>query len=101
MEIAFIKRMGRKIYIEFDSNSNTTTFKYHLYFVWFDLFFGKQLIQRRFDGSENFSRNWSDYEKGFGSSESEFWLGRILDRKKKSILVKLVVGKIVYRHIFG
>ncbi|XP_065930298.1 ficolin-2 [Magallana gigas] len=33
------------------------------------------LIQRRFDGSENFTRDWTDYEDGFGSTESEFWLG--------------------------
>lgn len=45
---------------------------------------GKKLIQRRFDGSENFWRNWTDYENGFGSRESEFWLGKILDRKNKT-----------------
>lgn len=44
---------------------------------------GKKFFQRRFDGSENFSRNWVDYENGFGSRESEFWLGRILVRKNK------------------
>lgn len=42
---------------------------------------GKKLIQRRFDGSENFTRDWTDYEDGFGSTVSEFWLGRILVRK--------------------
>lgn len=44
----------------------------------------KKLIQRRFDGSQPFLRNWADYEIGFGSRESEFWLGKILDRKNKT-----------------
>ncbi|XP_061185772.1 ficolin-2-like [Saccostrea echinata] len=32
-------------------------------------------IQRRFDGSVNFSRSWNEYESGFGFIDSEFWLG--------------------------
>ena len=33
------------------------------------------VIQKRFDGTVNFSRNWDDYENGFGSSDGEYWLG--------------------------
>ena len=34
-----------------------------------------QVIQNRYDGSVNFFRNFSEYEKGFGGIEGEFWLG--------------------------
>ncbi|XP_078321189.1 ficolin-1-like [Crassostrea virginica] len=33
------------------------------------------IIQRRLDGSVNFLRPWNDYKAGFGSSDSEFWIG--------------------------
>nr|XP_022304371.1 fibrinogen alpha chain-like [Crassostrea virginica] len=33
------------------------------------------LIQRRFNGYILFNRSWSEYENGFGSTTSEFWLG--------------------------
>lgn len=35
----------------------------------------KKLMQRRIDGSVNFTRDWADYENGFGCLGSEFWLG--------------------------
>lgn len=34
------------------------------------------VTQRRQDGSENFNRNWKDYEFVFGSPASEVWLDR-------------------------
>ena len=33
------------------------------------------IIQRRFNGSVNFYRNWEAYKKGFGASNGEYWLG--------------------------
>ena len=36
---------------------------------------GWLVVQRRTKGSENFHRNWTDYEKGFGSLTDELWYG--------------------------
>ena len=36
---------------------------------------GWMVIQRRKDGSVDFNRPWSDYEKGFGNLNGEIWYG--------------------------
>nr|AJQ21508.1 fibrinogen-related protein 12 [Mytilus galloprovincialis] len=33
------------------------------------------VIQRRINGKEDFYRSWSDYKSGFGTVQTEYWLG--------------------------
>ena len=37
-----------------------------------------QVFQKRFNGSVDFDRNWTDNSNGFGSLDGEFWYNRFL-----------------------
>ena len=52
-----VSNVSTSVYCEFDSDGTWT------------------VIQRRFNGSVDFYRNWKNYKRGFGSSDGEYWLG--------------------------
>lgn len=50
----------------------------HILNVWCDMdtaHGGWTVVQRRVDGSVNFTRKWDDYAFGFGNANTEYWLG--------------------------
>lgn len=53
---------------------------------------GWTVVQRRFDGSENFYRSWREYSDGFGNLQGEFFMGlEKLHRMTKSLPYELYI----------
>ncbi|KAI8033319.1 angiopoietin-2-like [Drosophila gunungcola] len=67
---------------------------------------GWMTIQRRYDGSVNFNRNWTDYKYGFGPIAGEFFIGLeklhvLTAAQRYELSVKLgntTTGRIGYAH---
>jgi len=64
---------------------------------------GWTVFQKRIDGSADFYRNWTDYKRGFGNLNGEFWLGldkvyRLTSSEKDKLRVDLedFAGNTVY-----
>lgn len=58
---------------------------------------GWVVIQYRFNGSEDFFRNWTDYESGFGTLDGEFWLGneKIYQVHLKELFKAFIMNKLI------
>ena len=62
-----VSNVSASVFCEFDSDATWT------------------VIQRRFNGSVDFYRNWTEYQRGFGSSDGEYWLGNDIIHQLTSI----------------
>ncbi|XP_061191025.1 ficolin-1-like [Saccostrea echinata] len=64
---------------------------------------GWTVIQRRFDGTIDFSRPWNEYKEGFGSVHSSYWIGNDvihqLTKNRPSLYVSITLtnGTILYQ----
>ncbi|KFB47910.1 AGAP011197-PA-like protein [Anopheles sinensis] len=64
---------------------------------------GWLVIQYRYDGSLDFYRNWTEYQKGFGSVDREHWLGlerihQLTSRQSLELLIEIKDFDGTYRY---
>nr|XP_026691421.1 fibrinogen C domain-containing protein 1-B-like [Ciona intestinalis] len=62
-----------KVYTIFPTSNNS--FQVYCDLSGTELEAGWTVIQRRYDGSVDFYRNWNEYVTGFGNKNGEYWLG--------------------------
>uniref|UniRef100_A0A182MGV0 Fibrinogen C-terminal domain-containing protein n=1 Tax=Anopheles culicifacies TaxID=139723 RepID=A0A182MGV0_9DIPT len=94
------------VYFMRPDTSNNQTFEVSRDFSNNHGFGGNWIVfQRRFNGSVNFYRNWTEYKQGFGDLRGEHWLGldklhSILKPRKHELLIVLedFDGVIAYAH---
>ena len=49
--------------------------KIYFFYEWLKCF-EMQVIQNRYNGSVDFDRDWKEYTYGFGSVDTEYWIGK-------------------------